>query len=68
MAAQGGTCAICQKPPKGKALAVDHDHKTKRVRGLLCYADNKYLIGRRVDPEPFKRAYEYLSRKAALGL
>lgn len=34
---QGGVCAICKRNcSSGKALAVDHDHKTGRIRGLLC--------------------------------
>jgi hypothetical protein len=32
---QEGRCAICGKKPKGR-LHVDHDHKTGKVRGLLC--------------------------------
>lgn len=35
-AEQGGVCFICQAKPEGKALAVDHDHQTGAVRGLLC--------------------------------
>jgi hypothetical protein len=41
--AQGNKCAICkcEETQKGrgggiKALAVDHDHVTGKVRGLLC--------------------------------
>ncbi|MFF7949093.1 endonuclease VII domain-containing protein [Streptomyces griseorubiginosus] len=35
--AQGGVCAICQKPPApGKRLVVDHCHSTGVVRALLC--------------------------------
>src|SRR6266550_1376817 len=33
---QGGLCAICGGPPKRRTLAVDHDHKSGEVRGLLC--------------------------------
>lgn len=34
---QGERCAICRRPPSSKRrLAVDHDHKTHEVRGLLC--------------------------------
>lgn len=42
---QGGTCAMCGAPPKRKRLAVDHDHCTGRVRGLLCGPCNT-TIGR----------------------
>jgi len=33
---QKGLCAICYKVNGNKALAVDHDHRTNKVRGLLC--------------------------------
>lgn len=66
--AQSKGCAICGRPPKKNHLAVDHDHKTGRVRGLLCYNCNRRLIGRFRNPETFEKAARYLRRKKALGL
>lgn len=40
LARQTGKCAICRRPPDevraGKSLAVDHDHESGKIRGLLC--------------------------------
>lgn len=33
---QGGVCFICGRKPGRVRLAVDHNHKTGEVRGLLC--------------------------------
>ena len=40
---QNGICAICsgkQVQSKNRSLAVDHCHKTNKVRGLLCIECN----------------------------
>lgn len=64
---QKGVCPICLKPlykpgnKQGKrASAVDHDHSTKRVRGILCYRDNRFTIGRNRDTKKLKRVIQYL--------
>lgn len=60
--AQQGVCAICGYPPEmlGKRLSVDHDHKTKKVRGLLCKACNLGLGSFRDDKRRLLRAVTYL--------
>lgn len=42
---QGGGCAICGYKPTGRRLSVDHNHKTGKVRGLLCMLCNKFIVG-----------------------
>ena len=39
---QGGKCAICQRHQNEltRTLCVDHDHKTNKVRSLLCVTCN----------------------------
>ena len=59
--AQGGRCAICQVATgASKRLAVDHDHKTGKVRGLLCSPCNRFIGRLRDSPEAFLRAHKYL--------
>lgn len=45
---QGGKCALCRKPEShfSKRLAVEHNHRSKKVRSLCCYRCNKFIIGR----------------------
>jgi hypothetical protein len=40
---QHGVCAICQNPERNKRLSVDHDHRTGKVRALLCGHCNMLL-------------------------
>ena len=57
---QDGRCAICGDMEDGRALAVDHDHVTGQVRGLLCASCNNGLGRFKDDPERLKAALRYL--------
>lgn len=54
---QNGVCAICKE---AAAEHVDHDHKTGRVRGLLCFNCNGALGQFRDRPDLMLNAVEYL--------
>lgn len=60
LASQGGVCAICGRPEHGRRLAVDHDHITGAVRGLLCRHCNLALGQFGDDPARIDRAASYL--------
>ena len=58
---QGGRCAICLCRPRTRVLAVDHDHLTGTLRGLLCGRCNHGLLQfAQEDITILKRAIEYL--------
>jgi hypothetical protein len=59
--AQGGRCAICGDE-SDRTLAVDHDHATGQVRGLLCIRCNRAIGNLRDDPDLALRAAAYLER------
>lgn len=66
--AQGGRCAICRAKPKSKRLAVDHDHKTGAVRGLLCSRCNHDLMGSAWDSMAMATAlWHYMNTPPASG-
>jgi hypothetical protein len=62
--AQGGACYICRKKPGKKRLAVDHNHETGEVRGLLCpgsdYGCNTMLGYIRDNVDTARRMVAYL--------
>lgn len=69
-AAQGNVCAICGKPESKIdprygdpfPLAVDHDHVTSKIRGLLCMSHNRALGMFGDDPAILRAAAAYLDR------
>ena len=68
LAAQGGTCALCDVTPETQRARytqyfhVDHCHDTGRVRGLLC-GEHNLMLGRfGDDPAQLRAAADYLER------
>ena len=58
---QNGRCAICGvSSDVERNLAVDHDHKTGKVRGLLCVFCNTLTGYVEKQPKRIKRVKEYL--------
>jgi hypothetical protein len=70
---QGNKCAICDQPEtqlrngRIKALAVDHDHETGKVRGLLCCACNQALGKFKDEKKLLLAAVAYLEKHSAEG-
>jgi hypothetical protein len=60
---QNGSCKICAALPKIKALAVDHCHKTGKVRGLLCGLCNRGLGMFKDNTILLYKAADYLEQK-----
>lgn len=44
-AKQDGLCAMCDHKQRDRSLAVDHNHTTGEVRGLLCVECNHKALG-----------------------
>ncbi len=59
---QNGLCKICKVPASSlsKRLAVDHDHKTGKIRGLLCLYCNTGLGKFRDSTDLMLEAIKYL--------
>lgn len=67
-AQQDGLCAICKQPEtqerKGVKyrLAVDHCHKTGKVRGLLCFKCNSSMGSFEKRDVPMSNVESYLEK------
>lgn len=62
--AQGGKCAICGTlNPGGRGqFAVDHNHATGQIRGMLCQSCNTGLGMFKEDKILMNKAIEYIDR------
>jgi len=62
---QGYRCEICRsrlESSRYTKFAVDHNHKTGQVRGLLCTSCNTAIGLMKESPERFLSAIKYLQR------
>jgi Recombination endonuclease VII len=65
-ARQGGRCAVCPEILKNdKHTHLDHDHKTKKVRGFLCSKCNQAIGFVRDNPVIADRIATYLRGHSA---
>jgi recombination endonuclease VII len=60
--AQNGGCAICGQQDSVRALHIDHDYKTKKVRALLCSRHNLGIGYFHDSIEELQTAIEYLRK------
>ena len=61
---QNNKCAICeQNCPTGKKLAVDHNHTTGQIRGLLCMECNTGIGKLKDNPILIAKALNYLLKQ-----
>lgn len=60
---QNDRCALCERhyTEFTRNLAVDHNHKTGRVRGLLCFQCNRRRVGN-LTLEWARKVYAYLKK------
>jgi hypothetical protein len=67
--AQHGLCAVCGQPETHStwALAIDHDHATGRVRGLLCFQCNTMIGKAKDNPAILRAGADYVERHKALN-
>ena len=57
---QNKQCAICKKVIEDDKINIDHDHKTGKVRGLLCWNCNVGIGYLKDNVEFLKNAIDYL--------
>jgi hypothetical protein len=53
-------CPICMRQRTVRHMAIDHDHKTGKVRGVICISCNTGIGQFRDDIEAMMRAVAYL--------
>lgn len=65
---QGEKCDICGVFGDDVVWHTDHDHKTKKFRGVLCNLCNNMLGMARDNPEILRRGIEYLTTPSVVEI
>jgi Recombination endonuclease VII len=67
---QDGKCFICDFKPNAhqNSLAVDHDHRTGQVWGLVCWTCNKVVEMIRRDADRAQQLYNYITLPPAYAV
>ena len=65
---QNHRCAVCEKHESESKtrLAVDHNHVTGEIRGLLCNYCNHRLVGRHRDGDLLRKIADYVDQGTGL--
>lgn len=59
-----GVCEVCGEKPKFRQLHIDHNHETKKYRGILCSNCNHSLhVG--ITPKILRKLADYLEKNTA---
>lgn len=66
--AQNRACAICGTPREALELVIDHNHKTGKVRGLLCVSCNTGIGHLKDSPDVLDAAIAYLEEHGCYGV
>jgi hypothetical protein len=59
---QNGKCYLCEKDIAGREVKVDHNHKTGKVRKLLCHNCNTSLGLLKEDVKLFEKCINYIKQ------
>ncbi len=65
--ASSSVCEICGQPPSRKRLAIDHDHETGKLRGMLCHTCNLGLGAFKDSEVLLHKAFYYLLKHKQVG-
>lgn len=64
---QDGSCPVCDKAIEAEDSAIDHNHETGEVRGILCKTCNRALGLLGDNPKTLHRGSLYLQDKGYYG-